>query len=176
MRGRAEDHRPERGAVKITGLQGWHSRSERQNRCNTDQRPEVGAIRIMSAGTGAIRIMRADWIVCASPAPQNGSPQNRAAKPVAPRITCAGPGAHARFVARALAGKWRRAGLRMLSVRYLVRSDFGSAMAEVSRSEVSCARGSGIEFTAYAYRTNGKRQGVNTLCHRVIQGQRVQYS
>ena len=62
MRGRAEDHRPERGAVKITGLQGWHSRSERQNRCNTDQRPEVGAIRIMSAGTGAIRIMSAERV------------------------------------------------------------------------------------------------------------------
>ena len=60
LRGRAEDHRPERGAVKITGLQGWHSRSERQNRCNTDQRPEVGAIRIMSAGTGAIRITSAE--------------------------------------------------------------------------------------------------------------------
>ena len=58
LRGRAEDHRPERGAVKITGLQGWHSRSERQNRCNTDQRPEVGAIQITSAEIGAIYIMK----------------------------------------------------------------------------------------------------------------------
>ena len=54
LSGRAEDHRPERGAVKITGCKGWHSRSERQNRCSTDQRPEVGAIQITSAGTGAI--------------------------------------------------------------------------------------------------------------------------
>ena len=61
---------PGGGALRIIGLRGvlsrsqgckgWHSRSERQNRCNTDQRPEVGAIRIMSAGTGAIRITSAE--------------------------------------------------------------------------------------------------------------------
>ena len=54
------------------------------------------------------------------------------------------------------------------STQTAVRGLVGSETAAVSRSEVSC--GSGIEFTAYAYRTNGKRQGVNTLCHRVIQG------
>ena len=101
LRGRAEDHRPERGAVKITGLQGWHSRSERQNRCNTDQRPEVGAIRIMSAGTGAIRIMSAE--IGAIDIMKPSRAQSRALDRVA----------HARPVAHALvAGRWRRAGHR----------------------------------------------------------------
>ena len=103
-RGRAEDHRPERGAVKITGLQGWHSRSERQNRCNTDQRPEVGAIRIMSAGTGAIRIMSAE--IGAIDIMKPSRAQSRALDRVA----------HARPVAHALvAGRWRRAGHRRRS-------------------------------------------------------------
>ena len=104
LRGRAEDHRPERGAVKITGLQGWHSRSERQNRCNTDQRPEVGAIRIMSAGTGAIRITSAE--IGAIDIMKPSRAQSRALDRVA----------HARPVAHALvAGRWRRAGHRRRS-------------------------------------------------------------
>ena len=56
--------------------------------------------------------MTADWIVCASPAPQNGAMRIAPPKPSRPGSRALGR-AHARQVAHALvAGRWRRAGRR----------------------------------------------------------------